>query len=283
MHEPTLFPTFEEPRRTASMIRRRDLDQYFTAAYAAEAIVRQKLGLLPSDVGVDVGSGEGAFLTPVPREIECIGVEIDPALAAVAANMSGREVICGDFRTVQFKKRPTICFGNPPFSIMDDILECAHDLLPDNGRCGFIMPDSMFSYGEHAERWLSRWSINRSPSLPRQVFPWAPFSFCFCLFSKQRIRRYRGMFLFREAAMASDCSDRVRMVLMRGRAHKSVWRAVIEDAIAAFNGKATRAQIRAYVSGRRPRANRHWVDKVRQIINEPWFVEDDDGVSLRAA
>lgn len=284
MYSTSLFPEYADPAPPLRMIGRKDLDQYFFPAWAAQCLVESQFpDLGPQDYIVDVGTGRGAFLQAVPNYVPCIGVELDPELAAIARRDTGRPVICGDFRQIVLPRQPTALLGNPPYShpVLDELLDHAWDLLPHNGRCGFVLPASTFSYGGRFAHWHRRWAM-RQDLLPRQVFPWASFPVVFCMFSKTLSKTLSGFLLFDEADALGGAPKRVRMVLIHGRPHKSVWRAVVEDAIQAYNGTATREQIRAYVEPRRPTANRFWIDKIRQTINSAGFVEDEDGVRLAA-
>lgn len=46
---------------------------------------------------LEPSAGDGRFLMAVPDHVPAFGVEIDPALAPIAARNSGRQVIQGDF------------------------------------------------------------------------------------------------------------------------------------------------------------------------------------------
>lgn len=124
----------------------------------------------------------------------------------------------------------------------------------------------------------------RQTLLPRQLFPRAKFPFVFVLFTKEHVRKLHGFFLFDEAAEVGRAPKRVRMILMNGKPHRSVWRALLEDAIDALNGAATREQIRAYIEPRRPSGNPFWKDRIRALLNESnAFVEDRHGLVRKAA
>lgn len=43
-------------------------------------------------------------------------------------------------------ERPTLIMGNPPFKmkLVDDLLNKSHELLPDEGRVGLILPAYAF-------------------------------------------------------------------------------------------------------------------------------------------
>ncbi|HVT35101.1 MAG TPA: hypothetical protein VHE37_05940, partial [Nevskiaceae bacterium] len=80
--------------------RRRELNQFFTPLFVAEALVERYFSHLTSrDLVLEPSCGDGAFLAAIPSHIPAVGVEIDPVMAQ-RARATGREVISGDFRTV---------------------------------------------------------------------------------------------------------------------------------------------------------------------------------------
>lgn len=265
--------------------KRHELEQFFSPFWCAERLVEEFFpDLGPQDYVADLGTGLGAFLAAVPAHVPAIGVEIDPELAQRAREMTGREVICGDFRTVSLPQRPTAIIGNPPFkrSMRDAYLDVAYDLLPENGRCGAILPANALTFSGPVQRLQSRWSMQQT-LLPRQLFPRAKFPFIFVLFTKDFVRKLHGFFLFDEAGEVGRAPKAVKMVLLNGRPHRSVWRALIEDALDAHRGSATREQIRAYVAPRRSSKNPFWWDRLREILNNSGaFVEDSSGSITRA-
>ena len=94
----------------------RDLNQYFTPAWAAELLVQRHFGdLRRGDVVAEPSCGDGRFLMAIPAEVEAFGVEIDPAMATLARSNSCRQVICDDFLHAELPQRPTVVIGNPPY------------------------------------------------------------------------------------------------------------------------------------------------------------------------
>lgn len=259
---------------------RRDLDQFFTPAWAAEAIIRQKFAALSADDRVlDPGCGSGAFLRAIPNHVPAIGVEIDPQLAAAAVANSGREVIVGDFRAVELPFRPTVIVGNPPFSreIADSFLARCADELPANGRMGFILPTSYLSFAGTLARWHREFSIAHD-CLPRNLFPRISVPLSFFLFTRDRVRRLSGFLLYPEALAVGGTPKNVRLALCEGRPRKGAWRHAVEQAMLALGGAATLPQLYAYLSGRLPKAIHFWRDTVRRVLQEGGFRRVDRGV-----
>jgi 16S rRNA A1518/A1519 N6-dimethyltransferase RsmA/KsgA/DIM1 with predicted DNA glycosylase/AP lyase activity len=119
------------------------LGQHFTPAWVAEALVERHFSRLGADdLVIEPSCGTGAFLCALPDDVPAIGVEIDPWIAQVARDITGREVILGDFQTVQINARPTAIIGNPPFNlqVIDGFLTRAFTMLPENGQVGLILP-----------------------------------------------------------------------------------------------------------------------------------------------
>lgn len=63
----------------------RDLNQFFTPAWAADLLVQRYFGdLQPSDNVLEPACGDGRFLMAIPPEVQAVGVEIDQAMAEAA-------------------------------------------------------------------------------------------------------------------------------------------------------------------------------------------------------
>lgn len=106
---------------TKTVEQRRALGATYTPAAVVESMVAwARRSIEPARV-VDPGCGSGRFLTAAaeawPRA-ELIGVEIDPAAAAVARKNAPRaRVVVGDYRDVRLGAAagPTLFIGNPPY------------------------------------------------------------------------------------------------------------------------------------------------------------------------
>lgn len=279
-----LFPRSDEMPRSQQG-KRLDLEQFFTPAWAANRLVEHYYpDLGGNDLVVDAGTGRGAFLGEIPSEVPAVGIELDPELAALARERTGREVIVGDFCTVKIPGTPTLVIGNPPFGrkVINGFLERAHQLLPSDGRCGFIMPAQVFSYAGPFHEWAGRWSITQD-IIPRQLFPRLSVPLVFAQFCKGGVRRHFGFFLFDETRDVGASRKRVQLLLVQGARRKSVWRAAVEHAIEALGGAATSQQLYAYLASRRPTDNNYWRDKIRQILNLGPFEKRSDGAWTAAA
>ena len=123
-------------------LQRKALGQYFTPRWAAEAIVGHYFhDLRAGDLVIEPACGDGRFLMALPDAVEVIGVELDPFLANIARQNSGRRVITGDFLQTMLPGEVDAIIGNPPFKArtISQFLVRAHQLLRDGGRCGFIL------------------------------------------------------------------------------------------------------------------------------------------------
>jgi len=243
------------------------LCQFFTPLWVAEALVERHFPRLDlADTVLEPSCGVGAFLRAVPRAARAVGVEIDPAVAAIAAAESGREVIVGDFRTAPLDFVPTAIIGNPPFvaSVFDAMLDRCHTLLPEGGRAGFILPVYFFQTAGRTARYAERWSIAHE-LLPRNAFHTRMrLPLTFALFSKDARRLLVGYALYRETAdlLAMRRPYRDALAATRG----SHWRAVCEIALRHLGGEATLSQIYSELEGNRPSRTEFWREKIRQTL-----------------
>lgn len=249
----------------APKVSRAEGDVYQTPAWAAERLVELYYpGLGAEDYVVEPTCGEGFFLQAVPHDVDAIGVELYPALAARAAARTGRPVLCADVLTVgAFPRTPTLLVGNPPFSgaFVDALLDRAHGWLQEGGSCALILPSFLIDRMRRVARLRQRWSIRRD-ALPRGLFRRLRYQVAFVRFTKDRRRELFGFALFDEVAAIARLSRRAREILDRGRG--PVWREVVVDALRELGGEATLAQLYDVVEGRRPTRNKFWREKVRQ-------------------
>ncbi len=256
------------------------LDQYFTPEWAAQELVEQFFGdLSASDLVLEPCCGRGAFLKAVPAEVNCIGVEIDAGLAREAETLTGRQVLVGDFRTIELPEKPTAIVGNPPFKtdLLSELLDRAKGWLPENGRCGLILSMHMIQTPNTVLRWNDDWSLEQR-ILPRTLFPRAIRPLIFMMFTKDRVRRMLGGFaLYKESAEINEMSAAAKLLLVHGKPRKSCWRAVVEWALGKLGGKATLRDLYGVIEGARPTQNQWWKEKVRQTLQR-YFVSADRGV-----
>jgi site-specific DNA-methyltransferase (adenine-specific) len=193
------------------------------------------------DLVLEPSCGRGAFLKAIPRAVEAVGVEIDPLFAAEAAANTGRRVICGDFRTVELDVKPTLIVGNPPYKMrtLDAFLDRACGLLPDNGRCGFLLSSYMLQTPNTVLRWNERWSLEQR-MVPRTLFPRSIRPLMFVLFTKDRQRKLLGGFLlYKEAAAINRVERESKLLMDRGEPGKLCWGEVAEWTLKRLGGRAT--------------------------------------------
>lgn len=243
----------------------KDLGQFMTPDWAALELVDRYFGDLGSkDQVIEPSCGTGSFLRAIPDFVPAIGVEIDPALAAVAKK-TGRRVIVGDFRMVDLPLRATAIVGNPPFQkkIIDAFLDRAWHLLEDDGRVGFILPGFTFQTASTIEKLSAHWSI-RQDMLPRNLFGRLNYPVCFAVLTKGTKRGLVGFALYHEVAAVNRLRARYKALLAEGEG--SVWAAVVRAALETLGGRADLAALYREIDGIRPTANPFWQEKVRQTV-----------------
>lgn len=263
---------FEEDDRTAA------LGQYFTPRWVAEAIVERHFAHLGrGDRVLEPSCGPGHFLLALPDEVDAIGVELDPQLAAQAREVTGREIICGDFLRVAIPGAVTHIVGNPPFTadLVHGFLDRSHELLPEGGTVGFILPSYILQTSSKVAQINRKWSV-QAELMPRNIFPRLKLPLVFSLFRKDRERTLVGFFLFRETEDVSAMPRAIREAL-QGLDAGSVWRRAVRLAFVAVGD--TVASLEAlYAAVERPTVNQHWREKVRQVLQVyPEFSRRPDG------
>lgn len=251
---------------TQAPSRQHELGQWMTPDWAACALVERYFhDLTSADRVVEPSCGRGAFLRALPAGVAAVGVEIDPALAAVAARQSGRRVIVGDFRVAELPFQPTALVGNPPFSlaVIEGFLARAWQVLPDDGRVGLIVPACALQTASTVERIASKWAV-RQDMLPRNLFPRLRLPICFAMFTKGERRGLVNFALYYELAAVNRLRARYRALLAEGV--RSVWVAVTRAALEALGGCATLSAIYREIQGSQPTTNAFWQAKVRQTL-----------------
>lgn len=260
----TLFELAEQAERPRNSL----LHQWFTPEWAAEELVAQFFPHLGArDLVIEPSCGRGAFLKAVPTETEAIGVEIDFNLAEEARRNTGREIICGDFSEVPLPNASAIV-GNPPFDMqaVDRFLRRAHHLLPNEGRCGFILPAYALQTPTRLLKWNRHWSVSQT-LLPRTLFQRARLPLLFVLFEKGcGPRRLVGFTLYHEANDINGMPNWAKALLIHGEPKRQTWRCVVEVALRKIGGRGTLTEIYHAMKDNRPSENKWWKDKVRQIL-----------------
>lgn len=245
-----------------------ELSQWFTPEWAAAMLVERYFpALTGSDLVVEPSCGRGAFLKAIPNDVPGIGVEIDPELAQIARDATGRQVIAGDFNTVALPEGITVIVGNPPYELdlFDQFLSRSNRVLPELSRAGFLVPAYFFQTFQNVLRWRENWSMHVD-LVPPGLFPGIKFPLSFCVFRKDGRRDMVGLALYGELADVRNLAKRAQEVLQNGRFHKSVWRALIEDTLEMLGGKASLSAIYEAIEPKRPTATAFWREKVRQQL-----------------
>lgn len=243
------------------------LDQFFTPFWLAEALVERHFGDLgASDLVLEPSCGRGAFLAALPATVPALGVELDPVVAAAARSETGRNVLVGDFRTVELDVRPTAVIGNPPFGAgtVDAFIARAHGMLLDGGRLGFLLPVRLLRSAERVVGYLERWSLQV------EMLPCTAFAsrmrepLFFTLFTKDRRRFLVGLAMYAEEADKQDMAAPYRRLLAAQQG--SAWRAVCKLALERLGGEAELPAIYAELERNRPSRTHWWREKVRQTL-----------------
>lgn len=242
------------------------LGQYPTPVWVAEAIVdRHFADLDASDCILEPACGPGAFLAAVPQHVPAIGVEIDALVAEQARQNTGRTVLTGDFSSISLDIQPTAILGNPPFNmrVIDKFLDRAHRLLPDGGRCGFILPAYAFQTAARVAGYAERWSLMQE-MIPRNIYPGLSLPLVFAIFSKDRRRTMLGFALYRELADIQSLTQSYRDILAAGAG--PVWLLVVEEALRRLGGEADVQTLYAEIEGKRPTKTQFWKEQVRRTL-----------------
>jgi site-specific DNA-methyltransferase (adenine-specific) len=242
------------------------LGQFMTPEWVAQALLdRYYPSLSMFDRVVEPSCGEGAFLRSLPDHVQAVGVEIDPALAALARKSSGRVVVVGDFRTADLPISPTLVVGNPPFKqkTVAGFLDRAWQVLPDGGEVGFILPAFILQTANTVERMSERWHIQQD-MIPRNIFPRLQHPLCFARLTKGERRGMVGFALYYEVAAVNRLQARYRALLAQGE--RSAWVAVTQAALEQLGGSAALADLYREIEGVRPTTNPFWQEKVRQVL-----------------
>lgn len=244
-----------------------DLCQFPTPLWVAEALVERHFPRLDSaDLVLEPSCGPGAFLQAVPAHVPAVGVDVDPAMADRARQQTGREIITADFLTADLQLQPTAIIGNPPFRgrAIDAFLDRAHQLLPEDGRVGFILPAYAFRTASRVVDLLERWSMKQE-MLPRSAFCHRMREpLVFALFSKDSHRVMVGFALYELETDRQQLGKPYRELLANQQG--SAWRAVCRLALQRLGGAAQLPAIYAELERNRPSRTQWWREKIRQTL-----------------
>lgn len=242
------------------------LGQYPTRVWFAEALVEHHFpDLGADDCVIEPSCGKGAFLGAIPPHVPAIGVEIDAVMAQQARMNTGRPVLVGDFLTVELDVKPTVILGNPPFKLelVDGFLDRAFSLLPEGGKCAFILPTFAFQTASRVAKYAERWSLMQS-MIPRNVFRGLSKPLVFAIFSKDRCRTMVGFTLYREVAEMQCLAKPYRDTLTAVAG--PVWLMVVEEAMRRLGGVADVQRLYAEIEGKRPTKTQFWKEQIRRTL-----------------
>lgn len=263
---PDLFSPLQPSANTDQNARSGDaaLSQWFTPFWVAEELVDDALRTLGRDIHVaEPSCGTGAFLTAIPKSCPAFGVDIDPSVVPAAIANSGREVLIGDFRTVDLGQRQVeALIGNPPFEvdIIEGFLDRAHQILPDDGLIAMVLPAYAFQTPSRVSKWMDRFSIDVN-MIPRTLFPGLSKPLVWAKYTKTSLRRFSGLMLFAETRDIEQMRPAIREALAR----PGTWRSAIFSALESLGGQASLPAIYDAISPER-QTSTHWRPKIRQTL-----------------
>lgn len=270
------------------------LGQYFTPQWVAEAIVEEHLSaLMAGDTVIEPSCGDGSFLRALPSHLHGLGVEIDGSWAEVARASTSHQVITGNFLEVDLPNEAAAVIGNPPFAhkTVAAFLDRAHGLLRDGGFAVFILPAYILQTSSKVEMMQAKWTISQS-LLPRNIFRSLRLPLTLTKLVKERQRgRLFGFFLYEETASVAGLDTSSKAVLQGSASAAgakpggSVWRLAVHHAFDRVGSdQAHVGALYKALEGRRPTANPHHREKVRQVLGRyPEFLPVESGVWRRNA
>jgi site-specific DNA-methyltransferase (adenine-specific) len=279
-----LFPVAPVPVVEAASPSVGELSQWFTPAWFAEILYDAHFGHLSErDLLWEPAAGTGACLAAVPAHVPAFGTEIDPRLARIARQRTGRRVIVGDFCSVPLPDGITAVFGNPPFDLglVERLLERCASIMPEGSRCGLILPAYFFQTSSTVVRLNQRWTLQQE-MIPRDLFnrpQQLQKSLIFGLFTRDNAPRLVGLRGYHETeAIRALDDERQRLLDESFRGPRSVWREVLTSVLAELGGEAALSAIYRRVEGRRPTPNTHWKEQIRKVAQSDHFIRVAEGV-----
>lgn len=265
----------------------KQLSQFFTPQWVANAVVEKYFGDLgANDLVLEPSCGSGAFLAAIPAHVPAVGVEIDPSLIPQAQAVTGREIVCGDFRNVDLQVSPTAMVGNPPFrlEVFMGMMDRAHVLLPEGAKAGFILPAYMLQTPGKVDRFAKHWSMTVE-LLPKTIWPRLKHPLIFCMFRKGADRALVGLALYSEMRDMESMRSEYRELL--AQVSRNVWATALVEVLANLGGTADLDTIYRAMEPKRPTGNRWWKEKIRQVAQKPPFQRVHQGryslAALKAA
>jgi site-specific DNA-methyltransferase (adenine-specific) len=238
--------------------------------WAAERIVQHYYPNLNNrDTVFDIGTGQGRFLMALPDEVKAYGFELDHDLANEARANTGRQIIEGDFSTIDFPAKPTLFIGNPPFEmkLVNKLLDRAYEELDYNQEAGFLLPVYFFQTAETVMRYAKKWSLHHD-LMPRNMFHGLIKPLMFARFVKERRVVLSGMFLYEETADMLSLDKNYRFLFLGNKSSCHLWGEVVEKALANLGGSATLQEIYEEIEGKRPTKTIHWKAQIRKVCQQ---------------
>lgn len=244
----------------------KDKHQWFTPVWAATRLIEMHFSnLTENDFVIEPTCGTGNFLKAIPHHVPAIGIEIDPEIAERARQSTWRQIVTGDFTKIDLPARPTHILGNPPFNmkLIDEILDRCHDILPENGQVGFIMPAYGLQTASRVVKYKSKWSLFQE-MIPRNLFKNMEKPLSFVVFTKNKEGTLRGFSLYDELHDVNSMEKKIAEIIST---QHSPWEKAIINAIKKHGGKATIEEIYSTIKPSKPTGNNWWKNEVTQTLN----------------
>jgi len=146
-------------------------------------------------------------------------------------------------------------------ALIDEILRRAHDVLPEEGRVGLILPCYALQTAGRVVRYSESWFIVQE-MIPRNIYSGLSKPLLFALFRKDRRRTLVGFTLYHEANHVLSLPKDIQQALAGGPA---TWPELVRQGLETLGGEAMLTDLYEYVASRRPTSNPHWRAQVRKV------------------
>ena len=258
----------------------KDKHQWFTPVWFAQKLIEHFFpDLNQNDIVIEPTCGTGNFLKALPHGIPAYGIELDPSLADIARKSCGHPVYAGDFTTIDLPAMPTAMIGNPPFDldVIDAILKRSHDILPDQGKFGMILPAYAFQTASRLVEYKSKWSVLQE-MIPRNIFNGIEKPLCFALFTKDRAGTLIGFRFYEEVHDVNSMPKKLASLLAT---QTNGWKIIVARALHELGGKATLTDLYKAIEPKRPSQNNWWKEKVRQTLSRHDIFSKDGSATFK--
>ncbi|WP_286241196.1 class I SAM-dependent methyltransferase [Neptuniibacter halophilus] len=255
------------------MKRDTSLNQYFMPVWAAEQIIKHYYShLTEKDTVLDIGTGDGRFLNAIPQHVNAVGIEIDPELAQIARENTGREVILGNAASTPFPVKPTLVIGNPPFEmkVVNSVIDQAYEHLDYGQEVGFVLPVYVFQTADTVMKYAEHWTLMHD-LMPRNMFEGMQKPLMFARFVKERQTLMLGMFLYEETSDLLSLKKKYRMLFIGNQSSTHLWGEAVEQALVSLGGEGSLADIYQEIEGKRPTTTQHWKAQIRKVAQESFY------------